>query len=232
MAARVISGGAIFSLITRILTPGRGGPGQFPGIGRIDGGGGPATPGRPGAAPQRPARPRDPGATNPARCSRWRRPRAGDPVGKEGHPVFHPGDALHLDKQQALTQIQAQNPGGCPGEGNLGRGPGRERQSRQAAGRPGPPPPGGWAPGCRCTSSLPRRRTEAPGIGGLAPGPGLFGKEDSPGQGSRQPVRAPVLGTWTQVRRSSGQCHLGQETLFTPQKDTGNEGSNKAHGGK
>ena len=153
---------------------------------------------------------------------------AGDPVGKERHPVFHPGDALDFHKQEFPFHLQDKIQSAALGYGNFGPDPGGTRQAREAAGGQGlgHQAVGGQGvdanPAARRPGQTARyRRSCAPGGSSWVRRISLTGVETA-GQGAGIRHMDPDAAA---VR----QLHQGQETLPALQEAGRNQGRGKTH---
>ena len=154
-------------------------------------------------------------------------PPAGHPVRKERHPVFHPGDALDLDKQEFPFHLQDKIQPAALGYGNFGPDPGGKRQAREAAGGQGlrHQAVGGQGVDANPAGGAPDK---PPGIGGLAPGALVMSKKnlltgvETAGQGAGIRHMDPDAAL---VR----QLHQGQEPLPALQESGRNQGRRKMH---
>ena len=104
-------------------------------------------------------------------------PPARYPVRKEGHPVFHPGDALDFQEEELAFHLQDKIQSAALGDGNFGPDPGGQRQAREAARGQGL---GHQAVGDQGVDADPACGSpdKAPGIVGLAPRAGIAGQQN------------------------------------------------------
>ena len=156
-------------------------------------------------------------------------PPARHPVRKERHPVFHPGDALDLHKQEFPVRLQDKIQPAALGYGNFGPDPGGQRQAREAARGQGL---GHQAVGDQGVDADPPGRApdKPPGIGGFAPRATRRRSAGSPDRDRAQPVRAPVLGTWTQTCRWSGNSTRARKRCRRSRNRAGIRGAEKRTG--